>query len=66
MIAYHPNPCKHEFQDAEYGPGFRVMNEVYEQGKVIGARCTVCCPPKEKMKKRGGVFNLNELRIKRK
>lgn len=28
MIAKHPNPCKHEFQDAEYGPGFRLMNPI--------------------------------------
>jgi hypothetical protein len=66
MIAKHPGDCKpHAYQDKTYGPGFRVMNPVKEQGKIVGARCTVCCPPKAKMSKRGGVYLVGQLQIKR-
>lgn len=65
MIAAHPNPCTHAYQDKTYGVGFRVMNPTYDNGKVVGARCTVCCPPKEKGKRRGGVYNVSELKVKR-
>jgi hypothetical protein len=66
MIAMHPRPCEHDFQDQTYGNGFRVMNPVYEQGKIVGARCTVCAPPKERMKRRGGIYQLSDLKILRK
>lgn len=66
MIAKHAGNCKpHAFQDAEYGPGFRVMNPVTDKGKTIGGRCTVCCPEKDAGKKRGGVYDLSQLVIKR-
>ncbi len=66
MIAQHPNPCEHEYQDSVYGRGYRVMNPVRDAvtGKLAGARCTVCCPPKTKMVKRGGVFALADLKMK--
>ena len=64
MIAYHGTCFDHDYQDQKYGKGYRVMNPVMEKGKIIGARCTVCCPPKEKMKKRGGIFSLAELKVK--
>jgi hypothetical protein len=65
MIAQHPGKCiDHEFQDRTYGRGFRVMNPVMTKGKLTGARCTVCCPPKVTGQKRGGVFNLEELKVK--
>ncbi len=67
MIAKHPGECKrHPFQDTTYGNGFRVMNPVRLKGEVVGARCTVCCPVKEPGKKRGGVYDLNQLTILRK
>lgn len=66
MIARHIPECKpHEYQDATYGRGVRVINPVLDQGKVVGGRCTVCCPPKENGKKRPGVFPLNQLQIMR-
>lgn len=62
MIAQHPGECKdHEYQDHRYGKGFRVMNPT----KDGGWRCTVCAPPKEHSKKRGGVFQKSDLRILR-
>lgn len=63
MIAKHPGQCKpHLFQDARYGPGFRVLNEVKTSSNDIPAyRCTVCSPPKEHGKKRAGAFRLTEL-----
>ena len=66
MIAKHPNPCKHEYQDATYGPGFRVMNHIKTMDKEeAGYRCTVCAPLKVKSHKRGGVFRRSELIVKR-
>jgi hypothetical protein len=63
MIAKHPGECKpHLYQDTRYGEGFRVMNPVMVKGKIEGWRCTVCCPPKLKMVKRGGVYQTSELR----
>lgn len=68
MIAKHPGECRpHAYQDATYGKGFRVMNPC----KIAGPRdeesfrCTVCAPPKVKSLKRGGIFKLSELIIKR-
>lgn len=68
MIAKHPGECKsHRYQDAVYGPGFRVMNPTRPDGpnRPPGYRCTVCTPFKEKGKKRGGVWQLTELIVKR-
>ncbi len=64
MIANHGECTPHEYQDQTYGKGYRVMNPVLEAGKLVGGRCTVCCPPKEKMKKRGGVYLLSQLKMK--
>lgn len=65
MIAKHPNPCKHEFQDAEYGPGFRLMNPIKVGPKDEAKyRCSVCAPRKEAGKKRGGVYARSELIVK--
>ncbi len=65
MIAQHPGACRpHAYQDKTYGQGFRVMNPVHDQGKIVGARCTVCCPPKLRGVKRGGVFALAELKTR--
>ena len=66
MIAKHDGTCPdHDYQDKMYGKGVRVMNPVYVDGKIAGGRCTVCSPPKEKGKKRGGVYPLNQLQIRR-
>lgn len=65
MIAKHSGECPIHSQDLWYGLGFRVINTVEENGKVIGGRCTVCAPRKESNKKRGGVYPLSELQIKR-
>lgn len=64
MIAKCPNPnCPaHDYQDNRYGKGNRVMNPVMVKGKIEGWRCTVCSPPKEAMKKRGGVFSLDQIK----
>ena len=67
MIAKHPGQCRpHAFQDATYGNGFRVMNPSPIDKNETGYRCTVCAPPKETGKKRGGVFRLHELVVLRK
>lgn len=67
MIAKHPGACPaHKFQDATYGSGFRVMNPVGEGKAFKGEyRCTVCCPPKEKTKKRGGLHSVATLIVSR-
>lgn len=67
MIARHPGGCRpHEFQDRTYGRGFRVMNPIQiASNEEPGYRCTVCAPPKEGMKKRGGVYRLSELQVLR-
>jgi len=67
MIAKHPGQCRpHEFQDATYGVGFRVMNPVKTSNNEVPAyRCTVCAPPKVPMQKRGGIYKLNELVVLR-
>lgn len=65
MIAQHPGPCRpHAYQDDKYGRGFRVMNPVTEKGKIVGWRCTVCCPPKMPLQKRPGVYRPDELRTR--
>ena len=65
MIAIHPGECKpHKFQDEKYGKGFRVMTVAMKEGKVLGARCTVCGPSKKKGEKRGGIFAINDLQKK--
>lgn len=64
MIARHSGECKpHAYQDAKYGNRVRVMNPVTDKGNITGGRCTVCCPPKESGKKRGGVYDLSQLQI---
>jgi hypothetical protein len=66
MIAKHAGNCPaHLFQDSRYGKGFRVMNPVFDKGKIVGARCTVCCPPKTTGSKRGGIYSLDQLQIRR-
>jgi hypothetical protein len=66
LIAKHDGSCPdHSYQDGIYGQGFRVMNPVRVDGKITGARCTVCAPTKEKGKKRGGIYSMNQLQIKR-
>ncbi len=66
MIAKHPGECRpHEYQDAKYGKGFRVMNPVAKKSHDAGARCTVCSPPKVKGTKRGGIYPVSELQVKR-
>lgn len=34
--------CESAFQDASYGEGRRVTNNMVKDGKVVGWRCTVC------------------------
>jgi hypothetical protein len=68
MIAKHIGCKPHEYQDATYGKGFRVMNPVAVSGnskEEPGYRCTVCAPPKVKSLKRGGVFKRSELVVLR-
>ena len=67
MIAKHPGECRpHEYQDTTYGKGFRVMNPVKTDRQAEPAyRCTVCAPPKEHGKKRGGVYGLSQLIVAR-
>lgn len=66
MIAKHPGQCiPHDYQDQKYGPGFRVMNPARKDGKLLGARCTVCCPEKVHSTTRGGVYAISDLIIKR-
>lgn len=68
MIARHPGTClPHNYQDQAYGRNFRVMNPVaVPKGAEPAYRCTVCAPPKEAGKKRGGVYRLGELVVLRK
>lgn len=68
MIARHPGPCpEHKFQDTTYGKGVRLMNPVKRSKTEEPAyRCTVCAPPKEHSKKRGGVHLLSTLQVVRK
>lgn len=56
MIRRCKNPfCKHEFQDATYGPGMRVMNR--KKSDIPTFCCTVCdkddsaTPPAKKKEK---------------
>lgn len=66
MIAKHPGCKPHAFQDAAYGAGFRVMNPVKVGAKDEAAyRCTVCAPPKEQGKKRGGIYLRSQLVVRR-
>lgn len=66
MIAMHPNPCTHADQDRMYGKGYRVMNPVKVDPKQpLAYRCTVCSPPKMKGVKRGGIFQLSDLKVLR-
>lgn len=67
MIARHPGACRpHAFQDATYGRNARVMNPVASGKSEQGYRCTVCAPPKEANKKRGGIYLLSQLAVVRK
>ena len=66
MIAKHPGECKPHIQDTWYGNGFRVMNPAMAKNEIVGARCTVCGPPKEAAKRRGGIYALSDLQILRK
>lgn len=68
MIAKHVGCKPHEYQDATYGNGFRVMNPVaISKGskEEPGYRCTVCAPHKTPMSKRGGVYRRSELTVLR-
>lgn len=64
MIARHPGNCKPHPQDKWYGEGFRVMTVSEKDRKILGARCTVCGPPKTKNVKRGGVYAISDLTIR--
>lgn len=67
MIARHPGECRpHPYQDSTYGKGVRLMTELaVEKNKEPAYRCTVCAPPKEAGKKRGGIFYLSQLTVVR-
>lgn len=67
MIAKHEGECRpHPFQDRTYGKGVRVMNPSGEGKAFKGQyRCTVCAPPKDAGKKRGGLYSIDQMVVSR-